>query len=271
LPLHMLGDETRVRQIILNLLSNAMKFTDTGRVTLALRTAPHTDGEGGVEILVIDTGPGMTAEQVARLFRPYSQAEVSTARRYGGTGLGLSICRKLSTMMGGEIGVESEAGRGTTFRVWLPLPAAEIAPVDTARARIVDLPPLRILVTDDNPINLAVARALLEAAGASVETAVHGADCLERLRVEFFDLVLMDVHMPVMDGVEALGRIRAGEAGPSDMPVIALTAEGKPGEEGRLRGLGFDALQGKPIQPSDLFAAIEKVLATGQSETSARA
>jgi signal transduction histidine kinase/ActR/RegA family two-component response regulator len=271
LPLHVMGDETRVRQIILNLLSNAIKFTETGGVTLILRAFSHVDGEGGVEIVVRDTGPGLTADQAARLFRPYSQAEVSTARRYGGTGLGLSICRKLSTMMGGDIGVESEPGRGAVFRVRLPLPGAEIAPIDTARGRAVDLPPLRILVTDDNPINLAVARALLEAAGASVETAAHGADCLERLRVEFFDLVLMDVHMPVMDGVEAVANIRAGESGRADIPVIALTADGKPGEEARLRSLGFDALQGKPIQPAELFAAIKTVMASAPPEASARA
>lgn len=261
LPAHVLGDETRVRQIILNLLSNALKFTEAGRVALALRRAPHADGEGGVEILVSDTGPGMTAEQVARLFRPYSQAEASTARRFGGTGLGLSICHRLSTMMGGEIGVESEPGRGSTFRVWLPLPAAEGGPVEVSEAPEVALPPLRVLVTDDNPINLAVARALLEAAGAAVETAVHGADALERLQVDLFDLVLMDVHMPVMDGLEAVRRIRAGTAGPQDIPVIALTADGAPGEEERLKALGFDALQGKPVQPAELFAAIERVMA----------
>ncbi|MFN4175861.1 ATP-binding protein [Phenylobacterium sp.] len=264
LPAHLLGDETRVRQIILNLLSNALKFTETGRVTLALRQDLHADGEGGVEIRVIDTGPGMTAEQVARLFRPYSQAESSTARKYGGTGLGLSICRTLSSMMGGDISVESEPGRGSTFRVWLPLPAAEGGPVDVRETEALELPPLRVLVTDDNPINLAVARALLEAAGASVETAVHGADALERLQVDLFDLVLMDVRMPVMDGIEAVGRIRAGVSGPQDIPIIALTGDGGPGEEERLKALGFDALQSKPIQPAELFAAIEGVLAARQ-------
>ncbi|MET0273007.1 MAG: ATP-binding protein [Phenylobacterium sp.] len=264
LPPYVLGDETRVRQIIVNLLSNAMKFTETGSVILELRTHGFPQSASGVEIIVCDTGPGMTSEQVARLFRPYSQAEVSTARRYGGTGLGLSICRELSSIMGGEIGVESEPGRGSTFRVRLPLPAAA-APARAAPTGTLDLPPLRVLVTDDNPINLAVARALLEAAGAAVETAIHGAEALERLRVEAFDVVLMDVRMPVMDGIEAVGRIRAGEAGPRDIPVIALTADGGPGESGRLVGLGFDALQGKPIQPAELFAAIEKVLADQQA------
>ncbi|WP_334161746.1 ATP-binding protein [Phenylobacterium sp.] len=260
LPHHVQGDETRVRQIILNLLSNALKFTEHGRVSLTVRPAPAADGEGAVEILVADTGPGMTAEQVSRLFRPYSQADASTARKFGGTGLGLSICRRLSSMMGGDIGVESEPGRGSTFRVWLPLPAAESRPVDTQEAASTELPPLRVLVTDDNPINLAVARALLESAGASVETAVHGADALERLQVELFDLVLMDVRMPVMDGIEAVRRIREGAAGPAGIPIIALTADDSPGEEERLKSLGFDALQGKPIQPAHLFAAIERTL-----------
>jgi signal transduction histidine kinase/CheY-like chemotaxis protein len=269
LPAYLMGDETRVRQIIVNLLSNAMKFTESGSVTLELRAERRAGSDGGVEIVVRDTGPGMTPEQVARLFRPYSQAEVSTARRYGGTGLGLSICRDLASMMGGDIGVESEPGRGSAFRVRLPLPAAAAAPARAAPVEPMDLPALRVLVTDDNPINLAVARALLEAAGAAVETAIHGAEALERLRSETFDVVLMDVRMPVMDGVEAVRRIRDGEAGPADIPVIALTADGGPGETGRLTGLGFDALQGKPIQPAELFAAIERVMAAQRAPADA--
>ncbi|MFC3068210.1 ATP-binding protein [Phenylobacterium soli] len=261
LPARVLGDETRVRQIVLNLLSNAIKFTDKGGVTLTLRPSPGADGDGGVEILIADTGVGMTPEQMTRLFRPYAQADASTARKYGGTGLGLSICRKLATMMGGEITVESEPGKGSVFRVWLPLPAAEAETVETPETAPAALPPLRVLVADDNPINLAVARALLEAAGVVVETAAHGAEALERLSHEAFDLVLMDVHMPVMDGIEAVGRIRDGQAGRASIPVIALTADAMAGEEQRLRAVGFDALQPKPVQPTELFAAIERLVA----------
>lgn len=261
LPPGLMGDETRVRQIVLNLLSNALKFTERGAVTLALTTVAGADGEAGVEIRVTDTGPGMTPEQLSRLFRPFAQAEVSTARRYGGTGLGLFICRNLAEMMGGEITAESTPGAGSTFRVRLPLPAAYgAAETSEDAAEAVELPPLRLLVADDNPVNLAVARALLEAAGLAIETAADGCAALERLRQETFDLVLMDVQMPVMSGIEAVGRIRAGEAGPPDLPVIALTADADAAADARLQSAGFDALQTKPIRPAELLGAISAVL-----------
>jgi signal transduction histidine kinase/CheY-like chemotaxis protein len=264
LPARVLGDETRVGQIVLNLLCNAVKFTEAGQVRLAVRPAPGADGEGGVEITVADTGPGMTREQMSRLFRPYAQADATTARKYGGTGLGLSICRKLASMMGGEISVTSEPGHGSIFRVWLPLPAvwADVAGETEAphEPAWLEQPAARLLVVDDNPINLAVARALLEAAGVTMETAANGAEALERLRLEAFDLVLMDVHMPVMNGVEAVGRIREGQAGAPDLPVIALTADEAPGEAARMLALGFDAVETKPVRPPELFAAIREAL-----------
>jgi signal transduction histidine kinase/CheY-like chemotaxis protein len=269
LPPLVLGDEMRVRQIVLNLISNALKFTESGEIRLELRAAPAADGDGGVEIVVTDTGIGMSPDQQAMLFRPYAQAEASTARKFGGTGLGLAICRKLSTMMGGEIGVESEPGRGSSFRVWLPLPEAEAGTAEAAEPET--LPALRILVADDNPINQAVARAVLEAAGVDVECVSDGAQALERLRVEAFDLVLMDVHMPIMDGVEAVGRIRDGQAGRADVPIMALTADAMPGEETRLRALGFDALQHKPVQPAALINAIGQVLAAKPPATPQKA
>ena len=259
LPPLVLGDETRVRQIVQNLVSNALKFTEAGDVRIELTASPGVDGDGGIEICVADTGIGLTPEQVATLFRPFVQAETSTARRYGGTGLGLAICRKLAGMMGGEIEVESQFGRGSRFRVWLPLPAAEAPEAGAAAPDM--LPAVRLLVVDDNPINQAVARAILEAAGCVIETASDGSQALDRLRVEACDAVLMDVNMPIMDGVEAVGRIRDGQAGRADVPVIALTADAMAGEEARLKALGFDGLQHKPVQPAALIGAIAEVLA----------
>jgi two-component system, sensor histidine kinase len=257
LPSRLMGDESRVRQILLNLVSNAVKFTETGSVHLSLHSA-HRSGAEGVELTVRDTGIGMTPEQLARIFRPFTQADASTASRFGGTGLGLSICQTLAVAMGGDIRVESELGIGSRFIAWLPLPAvSEAGPVIETPAT---LPSLRILVADDNQVNLAVARAVLEAVGTDIVTAASGAEALERLRETAFDLVLMDVHMPVMDGVEAVRRIRAGEAGRADMPVIALTADAGPGELERLKTLGFDGLQPKPVQPAALIAAISEVL-----------
>jgi signal transduction histidine kinase/CheY-like chemotaxis protein len=260
-PDRVVGDETRVRQVLANLLSNALKFTEQGAVRVRVSTAPSAKMTG-VEIRVIDTGIGMSPTHVASLFRPYTQADAATARHYGGTGLGLSICRQLAEIMGGEIGVESVVGQGSTFRVWLPLPPAESGLEAVCEEADETLPPLRILVADDSPVNQAVARAILEAAGAVVETAANGAQALERLSSEPFDVVLMDLRMPVMDGAEAVGRIREGQAGPVDLPVIALSADAQPGEGARLKALGFDGFQPKPIQPASLISAIAQAVAT---------
>jgi CheY-like chemotaxis protein len=221
-----------------------------------------------VEIAVRDTGPGMTPDQISRLFHAFAQAEASTARRFGGTGLGLFICRNLAALMGGEITVDSTPRVGSTFRVRLPLPVAAAAPEPPA-PEPADLPPLRLLVADDNPVNLAVARALLEATGLAIETAANGAEALDRLRREAFDLVLMDVQMPVMGGIEAVERIRAGEAGPADLPVIALTADGDPKTDLRLRKVGFDGLHTKPIRPAELMAAIGAAIDAREAAASA--
>lgn len=255
-----LGDVGRVRQIMLNLVSNAIKFTQKGEVRLAIRAQASPEGVAGVEISVSDTGIGMSPEQQEKLFSPFIQAEASTARRFGGTGLGLSICRRLAELMGGTIRVESALGAGATFFVWLPLPPVD-APVSSAEETAAHaLPTLRVLVVDDNPINQAVAQAILEAAGAVAETADDGVQALERLSEAGFDVVLMDVHMPKMDGIEAVRRIRLGEAGDPRVPIIALTGDAAPSEEARLRGLGFDALQQKPIQPAGLLGSIFEVL-----------
>jgi signal transduction histidine kinase/ActR/RegA family two-component response regulator len=270
-PRWLSGDPTRIRQIMLNLLSNALKFTEAGEVRLALRALDGAPaGRGCVEIAVSDTGIGMTPDQVARLFTAFSQADASTARRFGGTGLGLSICRQLAEMMGGGVSVESAPGQGSTFRLTLELPLAE-APADESATGedAVGLEGVSILVAEDNPINQAVARAILEAVGARIDTADNGAVALERLSRGGYDLVLMDVHMPVMGGVEALVRIRAGEAGEPDLPVIALTADAMSGETQRLLAQGFDDVQPKPIQPMALVGAILEACARAEARRAA--
>lgn len=251
-PTWLAGDPVRVRQILLNLISNALKFTEQGAVNVRISPlAPH-----GVEILVTDTGIGMRQDQQAKLFQAFAQAEVSTTRRFGGTGLGLSICRQLAEMMGGDISVSSEPGSGSTFRVTLPLPTGQAPAEAETQNEIVSLEGRQILVVDDNKVNQAVAKAILEAAGAVVTLAGDGVEGLDKLRAGDFGVVLMDVHMPRMDGIEALGRIRAGEAGRVDIPVIALTADAMSGEGERLVGLGFDEAHPKPIQPAELLYAV---------------
>jgi signal transduction histidine kinase/CheY-like chemotaxis protein len=251
-PAWLVGDPVRVRQILLNLISNALKFTEYGQV--GIRIAPLLPR--GVEIIVTDTGIGMRSDQQDKLFLAFSQAEVSTTRRFGGTGLGLSICRQLAEMMGGQISVASEPGEGSTFRVLLPLPTAQAPAEVEVESEIVSLEGRKILVVDDNKINQAVARAILETTGAKVTLADDGLDGLEKLREETFDIVLMDVHMPRMDGVEALKRIRAGEAGDPRIPILALTADAMSGDGERLLSLGFDEVQPKPIQPANLIYAV---------------
>ena len=255
-PRYVAGDAARLRQILANLMSNALKFTTEGQVGLSL-TRLHSVGDiVGLEFAVADTGIGMTAAQQAKVFEPFAQADASTARRFGGTGLGLSICRQFAGLMGGEISAESTPGAGSTFRLRLEAPLAELAAAAPGAEATFDLTGLRVLVVDDNPINQAVARAIIEAVGGVVTSAEDGAVALEALSAGGFDVVLMDVHMPRMDGLEAIRRIRAGEAGRVDQPVVALTADAMPGVDASLIAHGFDASATKPILPHTLIEAI---------------
>jgi signal transduction histidine kinase/CheY-like chemotaxis protein len=252
------GDPTRVRQIMQNLISNALKFTATGEVRLSLSA-----GEDGVRVAVSDTGIGISREQQARLFQSFSQAEASTARRFGGTGLGLSICKQLAELMGGSVSLVSAEGEGSTFTALLPLAAAaepEAAspePADSDRAGFAGL---RVLAVDDNLINLAVAKAIMGAVGAVTTTADSAEAALGLLRESSFDVVLMDLQMPRMTGAEALALIRAGKAGQPNIPVIALTADIMTGKAQALLDQGFDDVQAKPIDPAALVSSIAAVL-----------
>ncbi len=262
-PAWVLGDPTRLRQVMSNLVSNALKFTDRGQVALELRPLPGAPGgQIRIQLSISDTGIGLSEAQIAKLFQPFTQAEASTTRRYGGTGLGLNICRRLVEMMGGEIGVESRPGEGAIFKVILVLPIAAAPAAKEASPEIDNIAGLRLLVVDDNPTNRLVASAILGAMGAEIQTANDGLDGLEALRRADYDVVLMDIHMPRLDGAGALAAIRAGEAGRTDLPVIALTADAMQEEVRRLGLLGFDAVQPKPIQPAALIAAIARLART---------
>lgn len=259
-------DETRLRQVLLNLLGNAVKFTASGGVTARLIVGPA----GALRFEVADTGIGIAPDVQSRLFQRFSQADSSISRSYGGTGLGLAISRALVNQMGGEIGVESALGRGARF--WIELTAEPVeaiqAPAPTAAAAIEapgDRAP-RVLLVDDHPMNRELGQALLTLAGCEVVTAIDGVDAVDAARAGNFDLILMDVHMPVMDGLAAARAIRAMPGPVSTLPIIALSADVLPEQIARCRAAGMDDHVGKPIHREDLMAAVARALAGRDAE-----
>jgi PAS domain S-box-containing protein len=262
LPLHVIGDELRLQQIVANYVSNAIKFTDRGRVRVE---AVRTRG-GTVRIAVHDSGPGIAVETQARLFRPFTQADESTTRRYGGTGLGLSICRELAVLMGGEVGLSSQPGQGSTFWVDLPLTETDVAP-EWAHTSDVDpelLRGARVMLVEDNPVNMLIAVAMLEQWGIDVEQASDGAAALagvERAasRGRPVELVLMDVQMPGMSGHETARALRA-RWDARELPIIALTAAALVSERDEALAAGMDDFLTKPIDPVKLREALTRHL-----------
>ena len=261
------GDSFRLEQVLLNLAGNAVKFTAAGGVTIEVLRAGGDDTTVELEFLVRDTGIGLSAEERDRLFRPFSQADASTTRRFGGTGLGLSICKRIVDLMDGRIWVESESGRGSTFAFRVRFPVAAESELAAAKARDTSGQPARllgrILVAEDNEFNQQILVELLQGAGATVEVAGNGREALEILRSAAvpFDLVLMDVQMPEMDGFEATRQIRADPA-LAGVPVVAMTANA--GEDDRRRCLeaGMDGFESKPINPARICTNLARWLAT---------
>jgi PAS domain S-box-containing protein len=255
------GDSTRLKQVLFNLVSNALKFTDQGRVEVRLS---RTDGD--LVIVVSDTGVGIPPDRLARLFDKFDQGDISTSRRYGGTGLGLSICRELVQLMGGEISADSAPGAGARFSVRLPLPYLgrpdPAAWAEPATVEAQALPSLRILAAEDTPVNRLVLSAMLQQAGLDVVMAGDGAEALELWRRESWDLILMDVQMPGMDGPTAARLIRAEETTASRprTPIIALTANAMSHQVADYMQAGMDDFVAKPLDVALLFAAIERVL-----------
>ena len=265
------GDPTRIRQVLTNLVSNALKFTEEGSVDIRAGREGET-----VIISVKDSGMGIAADRQAALFESFVQADASTTRRFGGTGLGLAICSQLVGLMGGAIAVESALGEGATFTVRLPLPHLGAAldvvqePVEDTGAVIAA--PLKILAAEDNLVNQLVLTTLLEPFGWTPVIVGNGQDAVDAMARETWDIVLMDMQMPIMDGEEAVKVIRAREAesGAARTPVIALTANTLSHQVQRYLANGFDEVVAKPIQLEHLVSAMMRAMEAAEEAQMAR-
>jgi PAS domain S-box-containing protein len=258
LPVTVRGDPVRLRQILSNFITNALKFTERGHVRI---DATRTDA-GGLRLAVSDTGPGVPAETQARLFRPFSQGDTSTTRRFGGTGLGLSICRELAQLMGGTVGVQSTPGQGSTF--WAELPLAGSAPArppsSTEASDLACLRGARVLLAEDNPVNMMIAVAMLEHWGVHVEQVVDGRAAVDAVHAAAragapFDVVVMDVQMPIMGGHEAARELRR-HYDPKALPILALTAAALVSERDEALAAGMNEFLTKPIDATKLRHAL---------------
>jgi signal transduction histidine kinase/ActR/RegA family two-component response regulator len=263
---HLSYDPVRVRQCISNLASNAIKFTRQGSVDIRVSSTPADNGRFCIAVKIADTGLGMDKETQGRLFQEFTQADGSTTRKFGGTGLGLAISRKLARLMGGDITVESEPGVGSTFTFTFLADTARSLPTRGPTAAKPAAPSpgrlrdARLLLADDNAINRQVVRLFLQPQGAIITEAANGAEALELLARQPFDLVLLDVHMPIMDGIEAISRIRASTESWGKLPVIALTADAMSGDRERLIAMGMSGYVSKPIDQKELLSEIARVL-----------
>jgi len=257
LPAWMYGDELRMRQILGNLLDNAIKFTTAG--TVSLHVTPLNDE---LYITVQDTGIGIAPERLEAIFDPFTQADASMSRRFGGTGLGTTISKQLVGLMEGKIWASSIQGQGTTFHVLLPLLPARGTPQQRAQRRECELPPLRVLAADDVPQNLELLQLMLSRHGHTLQTATDGAEALALATAQRFDVILMDVQMPVMSGLEATHAIRAAEqaAGQAPVPVIAMTASVLEAHRQASVAAGMQGFASKPVDWYALSCEIARVL-----------
>jgi signal transduction histidine kinase/ActR/RegA family two-component response regulator len=278
-PPLVVGDPGRLRQVLLNLAGNAVKFTEAGTVSVWLGT--HLRPPLKLAIRVSDTGPGIPAQALPRLFHPFVQADASTTRKYGGTGLGLAICRQIVELLGGEIGVESRVGAGSTFwfTVGVELPDEEALARWREASRAKDRLPAnhtatgcRVLVVEDNAVNQKVAAALLGRMGARVDVAANGREAIDACEKIGYDIVFMDCQMPVMDGYQSSTLIRSQEASRgngSRLPIVALTAHAMPGDSQRCLDAGMDDYITKPVSPNELASMLRKWVGRSPASTGA--
>jgi PAS domain S-box-containing protein len=262
LPQRMRYDPVRVRQCIGNLLSNAIKFTETGGITVKLTGEQRPDGDWVLCLSFIDTGMGMDENTLARLFGAFTQADATITRRFGGTGLGLAITRQLARLMGGDVAVQSKLGEGSVFHLTF-IAGASVAKPDSAEAgngseaaaveaRMHPIRGARVLLVDDNAVNRQVVKLFMAQVAPRIVEAKNGEEALARLAEQPFDIVLLDIHMPVMDGRETIARIRASDQPWKDIPVIALTADAMSGDRERYLGIGMNDYISKPIDAREL-------------------
>jgi signal transduction histidine kinase/CheY-like chemotaxis protein len=252
------GDADRLRQIVGNLLSNAVKFTPQGAVAARVEVAQN----GALRFRVSDTGVGIAAEKRTTLFEKFTQADNSATRRFGGTGLGLAICRELTQMMGGTIEVESREGHGSIFTVELPLSRAEPAGAEAPGVAHAEPSGLRLLAAEDNATNQQVLAAVMESLGIDIDIVPDGQEAVEAWRAHPYDLILMDIQMPVMDGIAAARAIRAAErnGGRARTPIVALTANALTHQVEEYLAAGMDGHVAKPIEIAKLYEAISVAL-----------
>jgi CheY-like chemotaxis protein/HPt (histidine-containing phosphotransfer) domain-containing protein len=268
IPRWLRGDPTRLRQVLLNLTGNSIKFTEKGGVLIRVdRREPH-DGNVDLHFAVVDTGIGISEEARAKLFGSFSQADSSITRRFGGTGLGLAISKQIVTLIGGTIGVDSEPGQGSTFWFDVSLPEGSEPKAEGIAKPKQTVRPLRILLAEDNPVNQKVAIGLLRPDGHAVEVANNGREAVDAVKARPFDVVLMDMHMPVMDGIEATRLIRALPGPMGAVPIISLTATVDAASVQKARDAGMNDYVPKPIDPDALLAALFRLYGDGSAGAS---
>lgn len=272
-PAWVRGDPFRLRQILNNLLSNAVKFTEDGVINLRLCAEPFEDGRVRMTIEVQDNGPGIADDAMGRLFTPYAQASQETARTYGGTGLGLAVSRQLARLMGGELDARAGPERGAIFRLVLVLPAGQEQdaprPAAQPESAAPDIGTLRVLAVDDHEVNRRTLALVLEPLGVDLTTASDGLEALRHLEAQAFDVVLMDVNMPGLDGREATRRLRAGRGLNHDTPVIGFSAGVADDEVQACHDAGMTDWLAKPLDIRALYAALDRAKSAEKTEGTA--